>query len=248
MKLAFAQGDSLIHRLDPRTRILSAAAFSVLVAISSHPAGLALALASGMALTGLARLKLTRLLWQVAAVNGFLLMLWLILPFATPGDVVGHIGPLSLTREGLVHALTITLKCNAIVFACIALLATMDIIRLGHALHHLGAPSKLVHILLFAVRYFDILHREYHRLAAAMKVRCFRPRTDRHTLRTYGHLVGMLLVRSFDRSERVVAAMKCRGFQGHFYMLDHFAYTRRDLVFATVSLLGLAALVGTEWS
>ena len=84
MELAFAQGDSLIHRLDPRTRILSAASFSALVAIITHPAALALALASGMALTGLARLKLSRLLWQVAAVNGFLLMLWLILPFATP--------------------------------------------------------------------------------------------------------------------------------------------------------------------
>ena len=137
MELAFAQGNSLIHRLDPRTRILSAAVFSVIVATSSHAAVLALGLFAAILLVALARLRVSRLLWQVAAVNGFLLMLWLILPFATPGEVVAHVGPLSATREGLLHALTITLKCNAIMFACISLLATMDIIRLGHALQRL---------------------------------------------------------------------------------------------------------------
>jgi len=248
MELAFAQGDSLIHRLDPRTRILSAAAFSVLMAISSHATALALGLFAATMLVGLARLKLSRLLWQVAAVNGFLLMLWLILPFATPGDVVAHVGPLSVTREGLLHALTITLKCNAIVFAAISLLATMDIIRLGHALHHLGAPRKLIHIFLFAIRYFDILHREYHRLRAAMKVRCFRPRTDRHTCRAYGHLVGMLLVRSLDRSERIMQAMKCRGFKGEFYVLRHFIYRARDLVFACGFGLVMIALALLQWT
>ena len=248
MELAFAQGDSLIHRLDPRTRILSAAVFSALVAMSSHLAALALALATGMALVGLARLKLSRLLWQTATVNGFLLMLWLILPFATPGEIVGRIGPLSMTRDGLMHALAITLKCNAIVLVCISLLATMDIIRLGHALHHLGAPGKLVHIFLFAVRYFDILHREYHRLVAAMRVRCFRPRTDRHTCRAYGHLIGMLLVRSLDRSERVMDAMKCRGFKGEFYVLRHFIYRSGDLVFACGFSVLIILLALVQWT
>ncbi len=97
---------------------------------------------------------------------------------------------------------------------------------LGHALAHLHVPRKLAHLLLFTVRYLDVLEREYRRLRAAMKVRSFRPRMNRHTYRAYGYLVGMLLVRSFDRSERVLAAMKCRGFRGRFYLLDHFAFCR----------------------
>ncbi len=92
-----------------------------------------------------------------------------------------------------------------------------------------------------------MLRREYHRLRAAIEVRAFRPGVNMHTYRTYGRLVGMLLVRSLDRSERVVAAMKCRGFHGHFYLLDHFHYSRRDALFAAVAAAILAGIARLEW-
>ena len=78
--------------------------------------------------------------------------------------------------------------------------------------------------------------------ARTVKTRGFRPRMDWHTYRSYGYLVGMLLVRSLDRSQRVLAAMKCRGFRGRFYLLDHFAATRYDLGFSLAAGLILAAL------
>ena len=74
----------------------------------------------------------------------------------------------------------------------------------------------------------------------------FRPRIDGHTLRTYGQLVGMLLLRSFDRSERIVAAMKCRGFRGRFYLMDHFAFSRSDLPFCILAAVLLGILIW-EW-
>ncbi len=92
----------------------------------------------------------------------------------------------------------------------------------------------------------DVLHREYLRLRAAMKARGFRPRLDRHTYRSFGYLVGMLLVRSLDRAERIAAAMKCRGFRGHFFMLDHFAFSRRDVSFCIASLAFLLLLIFVE--
>jgi cobalt/nickel transport system permease protein len=57
----------------------------------------------------------------------------------------------------------------------------------------------------------------------------------------------MLLVRSLDRSERIIAAMKCRGFRGRFYLLDHFAFSRRDIWFALALILALASLALVEW-
>ena len=60
-------------------------------------------------------------------------------------------------------------------------------------------------------------------------------------------LVGMLLVKSFDRADRIVAAMKCRGFRGRFYVLHHFAFARRDLLFGVASLVGLVGLGWGEW-
>ncbi len=248
MELGFPQGDSIIHRLDPRARIVAAVAFSTIVATADKFPVLLSSLGLGVVFVGLARLRLSRLLWHLSAVNLFILMLWLVLPIATPGQTIGRVGPLHVTREGLLQAFAITLKSNAIVLTCIALLSTMDAVRLGHALHRLGLPDKLVHVLLFTVRHFEILHREYHRLRAAMKVRGFRPATNRHTYRTYGYLVGMLLVNSFDRSERVLAAMKCRGFKGRFHVLDHFTFNRRDWAFSGAAGAILLLMGYVQWA
>ena len=68
-----------------------------------------------------------------------------------------------------------------------------------------------------------------------MKVRCFQPGLNRHTYRTVGYLVGMLLVRSFDRSERILSAMLCRGFAGRYYVLDHLCLGRADAAFSTAA-------------
>ena len=120
---------------------------------------------------------------------------------------------------------------------------------LGHALGHLHVPRKLAHLLLFTVRYLDVLDREYRRLRAAMKVRSFRPRMSLHTYRAYGYLVGMLLVRSFDRSERMLAAMKCRGLPravlpvGPFCLL---AAARRAVLRAAAAAAGGAGCAGVD--
>ncbi len=84
-----------------------------------------------------------------------------------------------------------------------------------------------------------VLEEEYGQLRRAMAIRAFRPRLDLHTLRSMGYLVGMLLVRALDRSERVQKAMKCRGFAGRFHTHEHFRAGRLDGVFA----IGLAFLM-----
>jgi cobalt/nickel transport system permease protein len=101
-------------------------------------------------------------------------------------------------------------------------------------------------LLLFAVRYLGVLEAEYGRLRAAMRARAFRPRTDAHTLRSLGHLVGMLLVRSAERAERVMAAMRCRGFTGRLYVLDDLRWRAADSVVAAGLALAIAALVGVD--
>jgi cobalt/nickel transport system permease protein len=118
---------------------------------------------------------------------------------------------------------------------------------LGHALEHLFVPRKLTLLYCLTVRYVATFKQEYDRLRTAMRVRGFVPRTDLHTLRSYGQLVGMLLVRSFDRSERVLAAMKCRGFRGTFWMLEHFAFGRHDLVFGILTAAVLLAMGCGAW-
>jgi len=172
----------------------------------------------------------------------------LLLPLTTTGTPMFHLGPIGFSREGLELGVLVALKGTAIALTLLVLLGSIDPTALGHTLSHLRVPAKLTHLLLFTVRYVGVLHREYVRLRTAARVRGFRPRMDRHTYRSYGHLAGMLLIRSFDRSERVVAAMKCRGFVGRFYVLDHFAFARRDAAFGLLAVAALAALGWMQWA
>jgi cobalt/nickel transport system permease protein len=244
----YFQGESVVHRLDPRIKFLAAMAFSLTVATSNQPLVLAAALAAAVVLALPARLPFGPLLKRMATLNVFVLLMTLLMPLSTPGRSLATLGPLRFTYEGLALSGRIALKSNAIVLAVTVLLSTVEITRLGHAMSHLRLPSKLIHLMLMTVRYVDVLHHEYHRLATAMKVRGFRAAMNMHTYRSLGNLVGMLLVRSFDRSQRIVAAMKCRGFNGRFYVLDHFRFAARDAVFAVLAGLVTAGLVMGEYA
>lgn len=243
----FSEGVSLAHRLDPRGKIVVAALFAILIAVTNSYAvalgGLVLALVYLI----LARLPLKKVLVRLLLVNTFIFFLWFVLPLTYPGDPVWRFGPLAATRQGLVFTGLITIKSNAIIIALIALVATVPVVTLGQALHQMRVPDKLAHLLLFTYRYIYVFETEYRRLVQAMKIRGFRPRTDLHTYRSYGYLAAMLLVRSFDRAERVFQAMLCRGFQGKFYSLRTFTWQRRDGIFLGASLLALAALLYLEW-
>jgi cobalt/nickel transport system permease protein len=236
-----------MHRLDPRGKIVVAALFSILVAVSkSFPAALA-GLALALTWLALARLPLPKVLTRLLVVNSFIVFLWVVLPFTYPGDPVWQVGPLVATRQGLIFVALITLKSNAIILGLIALIATIPVITLGQALHTLRLPDKLCHLLLFTYRYLYVFEVEFQRLNQAMKIRGFQPRTNLHTYRSYAYLAAMLLVRGFDRAESVYQAMLCRGFNGTFYSLQTFAWHRRDGIFLVLSLLALAVILIVEW-
>jgi cobalt/nickel transport system permease protein len=225
---------------------VAALLLSTVVVVAGRLATLTLALAVAVLAAGLAGIKPRQALVRLIPLNLFMFLVLLIVPLSTEGTPLVSLGSLQYSQEGLLLAGAVAIKGNAIVLAIMALVGTMDMVVLGHALHHLGVPEKLIHLMLFSVRYLDVLRREYLRLSTALKVRAFRPRMSRHTYRAYGYLVGMLLVRSLDRSERIVAAMKCRGFRGRFYLLDHFAYSRRDAWLAVVVALVAILLAWAE--
>jgi len=226
----FAEGLSPIHRLDPRVKVVIAAAFSVVVALAEDFAVLLLAIPFPLVLIALARLNPKAVLKRLLVVNTFVLFLWFLIPLGFRGGELLSLGVLNLSKEGVIWCLRITLKSNAIVLGSIALLSTTPIFSLVHAMRHLRMPDKLVHLLFFCFRYVHVIEREYGRLLKAMKVRAFEPRSDLHTYRSYAYLVGTLLLKSSDRSRRVYQAMICRGFEGKYWVLDHFSLRRGDVV------------------
>jgi cobalt/nickel transport system permease protein len=224
--------------------VATAVVFSVFVVTVTQGPVLGILMGLALAVAILARLPLKPLLRRLVPLNILMLLLFLTLPVEFPGREAFRIGSVVYTTEGLWRTTVIAAKANAIVLLLTALLATIELNRLGHALEQLGVPDKLVQLLHFTVRYLDLLHHEYHRLTTAMKVRGFQPRANLATCRALGYLAGMLLVRSHDRSERVMHAMRCRGFNGRFHSLELLRFEKGDGVF---SLAALLIFVATLW-
>jgi len=243
----FSTGNSIIHRIDPRLRILFAITFSFVLAVSMEFQTLLVALAFSFILIGIARLNIRGVLRRIAVVLGFILLIWAVLPLTFEGGPIFRMGPLKLMRPGIILSAQITLKSIAILLVFIALVATMTIAMLGHALNDLRLPDKMVFLLLITYRYFFVIEQEYHRLLTAVKMRGFRPQTNIHTYKTFAYLIGMIFVRASDRAERVHQAMKCRGFNGKFYSLHTFPAHRRNVFFFGIMCVVISGLAFLEW-
>jgi cobalt/nickel transport system permease protein len=242
----FSTADSFLQRLDPRVKLLSSLALIVVIALctgfSAACGGLSIALLLVLA----AKLELKLVIRRLLLVNGFVLFLWLTLPLTYPGTAAFTLGPLEISREGIVLAALITIKTNGTVLVLISLLATSPLAALGQALVKLKVPTKLCLLLLFSYRYIFVIHQEYLRLVRAARLRCFKAGTNLHTYRTTGYLFGMTLIKSHHRAHRVRQAMVLRGFQGQFHSLYDSSVGKTEIGFALLMLTAVAALIALE--
>ena len=244
---SFAEGNSWIHGIDPRLRVIGAAAFAVVVAVSYDFTALFIGLILSLCMVLSARLDIRAVAQRLLAPVIFLLLLWAVLPWSYEGDALAALGPVTITRQGVTLCAQISLKTVCLMVAFMALVATMTVDTLGHSLNRLRLPDKMVHLLLITYRYLFVIEQEYQRLVRAMKIRNFHPKTNLHSYRTYAYLVGMLFVRASERARRVHSAMICRGFNGRFVSLRSFPPNPLNPVFGLGIIISLALLIMLEW-
>jgi cobalt/nickel transport system permease protein len=237
-----------VARLDPRVRVLCVALYAVLICLAERPLVVVAGLVVAGGLLAASGVPARRVLRRLFALNAFMLLLLATMPLCMPGAPAFRLGGLAWSVQGLSRGVLIALRANGAMTMMTALLGTMEATHLGFALSRLGVPDTFAHLLLFMTRYIEIIHHEYHHLRDAMRLRAFHPRFDRHTFRAFGFLVGRLLVRSVNRSERIMEAMKCRGFRGRLYILTPCHIERADIAFGIIALAGLAVLAIWEWA
>jgi len=235
-----------MDRFDPRLRTLAVVLTAVGAVAASHEVTLLGLLAFAAFFLALAQIPVGLAVKRCLPVLGFGVVLVVILPWTVPGKPIGTGLLAHASWDGLIEAGSVVLRTLIVVLAALGLIGTLEIPVLGHVLAHFRLSAKLISVFLFSVRYLQVLRDEYHRLRMAMVTRGFRPGMNRHTYRTYGYLVGMLLVRSLERSERILTAMRCRGFKGKFYLLDHFRFTRWDVLFSLICLMAVGFYLGWE--
>src|SRR6266567_298568 len=114
------------------------------------------------------------------------------------------------------------------------------------------AAALLVAVILLLIsrlpaRYAFLFAAELTRMRVALRVRGYRSRISRHSYRTVGHVAGTLLVRGYERAERVGQAMRCRGFDGRFWSVTDFHTSGGDVLFFAVLVGATATLVAWDW-
>jgi len=170
------------------------------------------------------------------------------LPLTVPGKPLFHVLGLAVSAEGARRAAAIIMRVNAGVLMATALLSTMGTIRLAGAMSGIGVPDRMTHLFQLTARYVAVFQDEYVRLRQAMRARGFRAASNRHSWRSLGHLLGMLVVRSVERAERVAWAMRARGFSGRLPAFSHESLSHPDHCFIVVWLVLLVILTVLEFA
>lgn len=235
----------MIVPADLRLRLVAA---FVLVAAISQLSSLPVAAAVLAAVTAAAlATRPDRRLWRrLLHVEGFVIVLFATLPFAVPGAPVFTLGPLVASAEGLARAALVACKISASVLVLLTVLGAIDPLRIGGALRGLRLPEPMVRLFVLTARYVGVLRDEAARLREAMRARGFRPRSNRHTWRSYGNLMGMLLVRALERARRVEEAMLLRGHEGRFPYAALPAPAARDWAALAVVVVIAGAALGAD--
>lgn len=251
MTLAFsapAATSSFLSRLDPRWK-LAALLFFAAVAATLRTLGVAaIALTAALILALLARLPPRWFLQRLGAAALFFALFALPLPWLLGGEGPGWTwGPIRLSRHGVEAALLLTAKAITLVTLFLTAQATAPLETMLKAAHSLHIPGLLVQLGLLSYRYVFVLAEELRRLRIALRVRGYRNRVRRHSYRTAGHVAGTLLVRGYERAERVGQAMRCRGFDGQFRSLMAFTTRPADVAVFLVIVASAAALAVWDW-
>jgi cobalt/nickel transport system permease protein len=247
--LADGGGTSLLHRWDVRCKIVTILAYSFIIASLSHMMPAMVAIDISLVILVITKVSVARVLSRLLAITGFVGMFLVIMPFSVPmhpGDTVlvfDGVNWLPFNMRGFLLAVTIAAKAVAIAMLMEPLLSTAPLSVTLHGLSRLGAPEMVGQMVLLSYRYLHVFRHEARRMSSGMQVRGFRKRTDLETLRAVANFLGMLFVRSFERTERVFDAMRARGYKGRFPEPADLRLKVRDIFIAAGWLAVGAALI-----
>jgi cobalt/nickel transport system permease protein len=249
----YQHGQGLLYHVDARVKIVSAVAFAF--AVTAVPEGHWTAYA-GFAALALLAVACSRLpVWLVAGRSVIALPFLLAavpLIFTRAGETVFVVPMVGWTASsaGIVAVGSILLKSWLAVLLAVVLTATTQPVDLLRGLERMHLPRVLVATTFFMYRYLFVIGAEGQRLVRARESRS-AVLDDSHRAggrilwrgRVLGHMVGSLFIRSFERSERIYAAMLARGYDGTLRFASERRLGRLDWVVLLVMLAALGGLL-----
>jgi cobalt/nickel transport system permease protein len=246
----YSERDSFLHRLDPRTKIISFLGFIVVIVLTP-PHNFSIFAQYALIITALIILSYIPLLFilkRVLLVIPFVITIILFIPFFKQGQTVLTLNlyllKLRITYEGLLISWNVLSKAVYSVILLTLLTSTTRFTVLLKGLEVLKVPKALLILVSFMYRYLFVLIDEAERMQRARNARWFGGYIIRQ-IKLLGNMIALLFIRSYERSERVYLSMRSRGFDGNIRLMHNLKLNLQDAGFIIIILL-LIILVWDE--
>ncbi|PKP57503.1 MAG: hypothetical protein CVT89_04430 [Candidatus Altiarchaeales archaeon HGW-Altiarchaeales-2] len=128
------------------------------------------------------------------------------------------------------------------VISMLTLTSTTKFSDLLKGFEYLKFPKVMLLVISFMYRYIFVIADEAMRLKTAGDARNFGNLKLKQRIEIFGNIIAVLFIRSYERAERVYAAMLSRGFDGNFKTIKEFKFSNADFGFATIMGLILISI------
>jgi len=247
-------GDSVIHRLDPRTKILMVVVYLVALFTANHMVSITLVVIFLGLTIALSEVKLRLLLRGLRPLIIILALTGSLNLFLTPGEPIFSVWIIQITAEGVYRSLTLVLRIVMMVIGTFILTYTTPPMMLTDGMESLMGPLKRIRvpvheltlIMSMALRFIPNLIEETDRIMRAQKARGADFETGNIFKRAKAliPLLIPLFMSAFRRADELAIAMESRCYHGGEgrTRMRQLKFERRDIL-AGLTGIGLLAVV-----
>ena len=248
-------GNSLVHRFDPRLKLVLTIAYIVLLFAASNPLGLALSILFLAAMYKVAKIPGKMILKSLKPILPIVIFTAVLNLFfvSGEGEPLVHIWFLTIYAEGVRYAVLMAVRVMALIAGTSLLTYTTSPIVLTDAIEQLLKPLGKLHfpvhelamMMSIALRFIPTLIEETDKIISAQKARGADFETGNlfHRAKALVPILVPLFISAFRRADELATAMECRCYRGGSgrTKLKQLRFQLRDiLTFA----LGAAVLAG----
>lgn len=221
----YVPGDSLIHRLDPRTKMIIIFFFVIFVFFANNAASYSLLTAFVLLCIFITKIPLRFILKGLIPIWFLIVFTFLIHFFFTKdGAVAFEIFTLKIHVGGITKGLIISLRFGLLVLMTSLMTLTTTPIEITDAIESLLGPLKKVKfpvhelalMMSISLRFIPTLMQEVDKISKAQAARGVDYKTGpiKDRIKSIVPLLVPLFVSAFKRAEELAMAMEARGYQG----------------------------------
>lgn len=222
----YCEGDSLLHRLDPRAKILLAVFYIVVIFLAKSAVAFVLLTLFSMGLVTISGISPRIVLGSMKALTFIILFTAIINIFWMQGEhLLFALGPIKVYLEGIVNAVLIVVRIMLLLICTSMFLTyTTTPIALTDGLEQLLSPLNKLHVpvhefammMSIALRFIPTLIEETEKIMNAQKARG-ADFTEGNLIQRAKALIPILVplfVSAFRRADELATAMECRCYTG----------------------------------